>query len=275
MLACYRTVNKISTASYLSIILKIEAFLWKRDQCRWVGNPLTSYCCLCSAYDLCLQITEISMYRSAARTKTLCQLLRRERGRSGSLSCRNVGSSAAPSTLTVSTLRAPPSRQPFASVLISKFCSSNSEKFTDERTQRAAYNFEETVSKLEPYHTSMRNSVTVGNVQKIDSTIVEMRLNGLSPTEETYDYLVAAHIVNKDFKAARQTIDDLKDLGISHTTKIMITLMKAYSKVGDFDGTKKVYDEVIHSGFPPGTFEMQQSFLKKFLLLPVSQSRLH
>lgn len=210
------------------------------------------------------------MYRSAARTKTLCQILRRERGRSGSLSCRNISSSAVPRILTVSTFRAFPCRQPFASVLISKFCTSNSEKFIHEGTQKAAYTFEETVSKLEPYHTTMRNCVAVGNVKKIDSTIVEMRLNGLSPTEETYDYLVAAHIVNKDLRAARQTIEDLKDLGISHTTKIMITLMGGYSKVGDFYGTKKVYDEVIHLGFPPGTFETQQESLNYFFELPLS-----
>jgi pentatricopeptide repeat protein len=199
-----------------------------------------------------LLIIEVSMYRSAARTKTICQILRRDIRRSGSLSFRNVGSSAVANTLTVSTNTASPCRQPFASVLISKFCTSNSEKFTHEETQSAAYIFEETMAKLAPYHLAMQKSAEVGNIQNMETTILEMRLNGLSPTEETYDYVVAAHIVKKDLKAARQTIDNLKDLGISHTTKIMITLMKAYSKVGDFDGTKKIYDEVIYSGFPPG-----------------------
>ena len=50
----------------------------------------------------------------------------------------------------------------------------------------------------------------------------------------------------------------------------MITLMGGYSKVGDFYGTKKVYDEVIHLGFPPGTFETQQESLNYFFELPLS-----
>lgn len=202
---------------------------------------------------LWLQYIEASMYRSAARARPLCHILRRDSRRLNFLSIRNVSSSFIPHILAASNLRESPSRQP--SVLVSKLCTSSSSNLTGAISKTAADIFDEKILKMEPYHTALSKCVVTGNINKMESIILDMRTKGLSPTEETYDYLVAAHVRNKDFSSALQTIIELKELGISHTTKIIVTLMRAYSDSGDFDGAKKVYDDVITAGGAPGTPE--------------------
>ena len=248
-------VCRASPRQNLSEPLATEVALSGTRSRKGASTLLTSRICLCCSHDLCLWIIEIIMYRLPARTKPLSHILRRESRRSSFLSVRDVSSSFIPNALAASNLRATPRIQPFASVLISKLCTLNSGNFSGAISKSAADIFDEKILKLEPYHTALRNCVYTGNIAKMENIIVEMRTKGLSPTEETYDYLVAAHVRNKDFASALQTINGLKELGISHTTKIIVTLMRAYSESGDFDGAKKAYDDTISAGVVSGLFE--------------------